>query len=57
VHPHWPIRSQHVTFNSDGHHCYQQYLSDVKNPYGYCNYGPSGLTCPVGIARTLEAAH
>jgi peptide-methionine (S)-S-oxide reductase len=38
----------------DGH---QQYLSDAKNPYGYCNHGPNGLTCPVGIARTPEAAH
>jgi peptide-methionine (S)-S-oxide reductase len=23
---------------------HQQYLSDVKNPYGYCNHGPTGLT-------------
>jgi peptide-methionine (S)-S-oxide reductase len=31
---------------------HQQYLSDVKNPYGYCNHGPNGMTCPVGVART-----
>ena len=31
---------------------HQQYLSDAKNPYGYCNHGPNGLTCPVGVART-----
>ncbi|MBL7256871.1 peptide-methionine (S)-S-oxide reductase MsrA [Paractinoplanes lichenicola] len=31
---------------------HQQYLSDSKNPYGYCNHGPNGMTCPVGVART-----
>ena len=25
---------------------HQQYLSDAKNPNGYCNHGPNGLTCP-----------
>src|SRR5580765_1871895 len=28
---------------------HQQYLH--KNPGGYCNHGPNGLTCPVGILR------
>jgi peptide-methionine (S)-S-oxide reductase len=36
---------------------HQQYLSDSKNPYGYCNHGPNGLTCPVGVARTPSTAH
>ncbi len=31
---------------------HQQYLSDTKNPYGYCNHGPNGMSCPIGIART-----
>jgi peptide-methionine (S)-S-oxide reductase len=31
---------------------HQQYLSDAKNPYGYCNHGPNGMTCPVGVAKT-----
>jgi peptide-methionine (S)-S-oxide reductase len=31
---------------------HQQYLSDSKNPNGYCNHGPNGMTCPVGVART-----
>jgi peptide-methionine (S)-S-oxide reductase len=31
---------------------HQQYLSDAKNPYGYCNHGPNGMTCPIGIAET-----
>jgi peptide-methionine (S)-S-oxide reductase len=31
---------------------HQQYLSDAKNPYGYCNHVPNGMTCPVGVART-----
>jgi peptide-methionine (S)-S-oxide reductase len=37
-------------FYAEDYH--QQYLSDVKNPYGYCNHGPNGMTCPVGVART-----
>ncbi len=28
---------------------HQQYLH--KNPGGYCNHGPNGLTCPIGILR------
>ena len=35
---------------------HQQYLSDAKNPYGYCNHGPNGMTCPVGVAR-VPAEH
>jgi peptide-methionine (S)-S-oxide reductase len=31
---------------------HQQYLSDSKNPGGYCNIGPNGMSCPVGIAGT-----
>ncbi|HET9518901.1 MAG TPA: peptide-methionine (S)-S-oxide reductase MsrA [Actinoplanes sp.] len=29
---------------------HQQYLSDAKNPDGYCTHGPNGMTCPIGIA-------
>jgi peptide-methionine (S)-S-oxide reductase len=25
---------------------HQQYLSNAKNPGGYCNHGPTGLTYP-----------
>ena len=28
---------------------HQQYLH--KNPAGYCNHGPNGLTCPVGVGN------
>ncbi|MEI2777693.1 MAG: peptide-methionine (S)-S-oxide reductase MsrA [Tetrasphaera sp.] len=28
---------------------HQQYLH--KNPGGYCNHGPNGLTCPTGVAQ------
>jgi peptide-methionine (S)-S-oxide reductase len=28
---------------------HQQYLH--ANPNGYCNHGPNGLTCPVGVAE------
>jgi peptide-methionine (S)-S-oxide reductase len=33
---------------------HQQYLSDAKNPGGYCNHGPNGLSCPVGVAKTTS---
>ena len=32
---------------------HQQYLH--KNPGGYCNHGPNGMTCPVGVAKTPDA--
>jgi peptide-methionine (S)-S-oxide reductase len=35
---------------------HQQYLSDSKNPYGYCNHGPNGMTCPVGVATVADAS-
>jgi len=31
---------------------HQQYLAPTKNPDGYCTHGPTGMTCPVGVART-----
>lgn len=31
---------------------HQQYLSDNKNPNGYCGIGGTGVSCPVGIATT-----
>jgi peptide-methionine (S)-S-oxide reductase len=31
---------------------HQQYLH--KNPGGYCNHGPNGMTCPVGVAKVEE---
>jgi peptide-methionine (S)-S-oxide reductase len=31
---------------------HQQYLSDAKNPNGYCTHGPTGMTCPIGFANT-----
>jgi peptide-methionine (S)-S-oxide reductase len=34
---------------------HQQYLSDSKNPYGYCNHGPNGMTCPIGVAKVPDA--
>ena len=34
-------------YYAEGYH--QQYLH--KNPGGYCNHGPNGLTCPVGVLR------
>lgn len=33
---------------AEGYH--QQYLSDAKNPNGYCGLGETGATCPVGVA-------
>jgi peptide-methionine (S)-S-oxide reductase len=31
---------------------HQQYLA--KNPGGYCNIGPNGMSCPIGVATTGE---
>ena len=28
---------------------HQQYLSDAKNPHGYCGLGGTGVACPVGL--------
>ena len=28
---------------------HQQYLSDAKNPNGYCGIGGTGVSCPVGV--------
>ena len=28
---------------------HQQYLSDAKNPYGYCGLGGTGVSCPGGV--------
>ncbi|RKT51912.1 peptide-methionine (S)-S-oxide reductase MsrA [Saccharothrix australiensis] len=28
---------------------HQQYLSDAKNPNGYCGIGGTGVSCPVGL--------
>lgn len=41
-----PARVAGTFWYAEGYH--QQYLH--KNPGGYCNHGPNGLTCPVGIA-------
>ncbi|MFB7665176.1 peptide-methionine (S)-S-oxide reductase MsrA [Kitasatospora sp. NPDC056138] len=30
---------------------HQQYLSDAKNPNGYCGLGGTGASCPIGVAR------
>jgi peptide-methionine (S)-S-oxide reductase len=32
---------------------HQQYLSDAKNPDGYCGLGGTGVACPVGTGTTL----
>jgi peptide-methionine (S)-S-oxide reductase len=29
---------------------HQQYLSDNKNPGGYCGLGGTGVSCPIGVA-------
>jgi peptide-methionine (S)-S-oxide reductase len=30
---------------------HQQYLSDTKNPHGYCPANGTGVSCPVGVVR------
>ncbi len=31
---------------------HQQYLSDAKNPHGYCGIGGTGVACPVGVSSS-----
>ncbi len=31
---------------------HQQYLSDAKNPNGYCGIGGTGVSCPVGVSSS-----
>jgi peptide-methionine (S)-S-oxide reductase len=31
---------------------HQQYLSDAKNPNGYCGLGGTGVSCPVGVSSS-----
>ncbi len=42
-----PLREYYY---AEDHH--QQYLSDAKNPGGYCTHGPNGLSCPIGVTTT-----
>jgi peptide-methionine (S)-S-oxide reductase len=37
---------------AEGYH--QQYLSDSKNPNGYCGLGGTGVSCPVGVAKAAD---
>ena len=30
---------------------HQQYLSEAKNPNGYCGLGGTGASCPIGVAK------
>jgi len=45
-----PAAEAGVFYPAESYH--QQYLE--KNPMGYCNHGPNGMTCPVGILRQHE---
>ena len=40
------VPAREFYFAEDYH---QQYLSDAKNPYGYCPDHGTGVACPVGI--------
>ena len=35
---------------------HQQYLSDNKNPHGYCPDHGTGVSCPIGVVRASGAA-
>jgi peptide-methionine (S)-S-oxide reductase len=41
-------------FYAEDYH--QQYLSSTKNPDGYCNIGPNGMSCPIGVAKVETPA-
>ncbi|MBA8929161.1 peptide methionine sulfoxide reductase MsrA [Kutzneria viridogrisea] len=36
------------------HDYHQQYLSEAKNPHGYCGLGGTGVSCPVGLTPVAE---
>jgi peptide-methionine (S)-S-oxide reductase len=38
---------------AEGYH--QQYLSDTKNPHGYCPDHGTGVSCPVGVVKADAA--
>jgi peptide-methionine (S)-S-oxide reductase len=33
---------------------HQQYLSDAKNPYGYCPDHGTGVSCPIGVVKASD---
>ena len=35
---------------------HQQYLSDAKNPNGYCGIGGTGASCPIGVVTSDDTA-
>ena len=35
---------------------HQQYLSDAKNPYGYCPDHGTGVSCPIGVVKASGPA-
>jgi peptide-methionine (S)-S-oxide reductase len=45
-----PAQEAGEFYYAEGYH--QQYLH--KNPGGYCNHGPNGMTCPVGLVPQNE---
>ncbi|GHC70525.1 peptide methionine sulfoxide reductase MsrA [Nocardiopsis terrae] len=45
-----PLR---VFYFAEDYH--QQYLSDAKNPGGYCGIGGTGASCPIGAVTSDEA--
>lgn len=42
------IKPAETYFPAEDYH--QQYLA--KNPGGYCNHGPTGVSCPIGLAAS-----
>lgn len=36
---------------------HQQYLSDAKNPNGYCGIGGTGISCPVSAGVTFDESN
>ncbi len=33
---------------------HQQYLSDAKNPHGYCPDHGTGVSCPIGVVKATD---
>ncbi len=45
------LAQDRVGLISIGYRLNHQYLSDAKNPHGYCPDHGTGVSCPVGVVK------
>jgi hypothetical protein len=51
-----PERSKATAGSNGSERYHQQYLSDAKNPYGYCPDHGTGVSCPIGVVKASGSA-